>query len=151
MPQARIKTTFGEVVIPYSDVDELARELEKLPKVVALVQSRTGSLVPSESRKPRPGDEALYEFDASGRLRLLKKPNKQVALAALALWANDPEPMAPNDLELVTGIPDVVRSVLSQTNNRKYFVRRDDGRYGVSLEGFEWVTRKVAPSAKTGA
>ena len=150
MPQARIKTSFGEIVIPYSDVDELAKELERLPKAVALVQSKTGGLVPSESRKPRPGDENLYEFDSSGRLRLLKKPNKRVALAALALWANDPEPMTPNDLELVTGISDVVKSVLGQTNNKKYFVRRDDGRYSVSPEGFEWVATKVAPSVRTG-
>ncbi len=151
MPQVRIKTSFGEVVIPYSEIDELAKELEKLPRVVAQVQSKTGGLVPSESRKPRPGDETLYEFDSGGRLRLLKRPKKQVALTAFALWANDPEPMTPEDLELVTGISSVVKSVLGQTNNKKYFVRRDDGRYGLSPEGFEWVATKIGPSVRAGA
>jgi hypothetical protein len=148
MPQARIKTTFGEIVIPYSDVDELTKELEKLPKAIAMVQAKTTGLVPSESRKPKQGYEHLYEFDSNGRLRLLKKPSKQVALAALALWANDPDPLSPDDLELLTGITEVVKSVLSQTNNKKYFVRREDGRYGLTPEGFEWVSTKVAPSLK---
>lgn len=148
MQQARIKTAFGEIVIPYSDVDDLTRELEKLPKAIALVQAKTLGLVPSESRKAKPGYEHVYEFDQNGRLRLLKKPNKQVALAALALWANDPDPMSPDDLELPTGISEVVKSVLSQTNNKKYFVRRGDGRYGLTPEGFDWVSTKIAPSLK---
>jgi hypothetical protein len=148
MPQARIKTTFGEIVIAYSDVDELTKELEKLPKAIALVQAKTTGLVPSESRKSKPGYENLYEFDSNGRLRLLKKPNKQVALAALALWANDPDPMNSGDLELLTGISEIVKSVLSQTNNKKYFVRREDGRYGLTPQGFEWVSTTVAPSLK---
>jgi hypothetical protein len=148
MQQARIKTTFGEIVIPYSDLDDLTKELEKLPKAIALVQAKTTGLVPTESRKAKPGYDQLYEFDSNGRLRLLKKPSKQVALAALTLWANDPDPMSPADLELVTGISEIMKSVLGQTLNKKYFVRRADGKYGLTPEGFEWVSTKVAPSVK---
>jgi hypothetical protein len=148
MQQARIRTTFGEIVISYSNVDELTKELEKLPEAIALVQVKTTGLVASEARKPKPGYEHLYEFDSNGRLRLLRKPTKQVALAALALWANDPDPMSPADLELLTGIAEVVKSVLGQTLNKKYFVRRGDGRYGLTPEGFEWVSTIVTPPLK---
>lgn len=148
MSEARIKTSFGEIVIPYSDLDELKKGLEKLPEAISLVQAKTTGLVASEGRKPKPGYEHLYEFDSNGRLCLLKKPGKKVALAALALWSNDPEPMSASDLELTTGIPDVVKSVLSQTLNKKYFVQRPDGKYGISPQGFDWVAKKIAPSLK---
>jgi len=148
MKEARIKTSFGELVIPYADLDELTRALEDVPKAVALVQSRTTGLVPSEGRKPKPGFEHIYEFDANGKPRLLKKPGVKVALAALALYASDPDAMTPSEVELVTGISEIVKSVLGQTKNRRYFVQRPDGKYGLSPTGFAWVSKKVADSLK---
>jgi hypothetical protein len=148
MARARIKTAFGDIEIPYSNLDELRKGLDELHDVVSLVQSKVGGLIATEGRKAKPGCEHIYDFDANGRLRLLKKPGKKVALAALALWANDPDPMAAEELELVTGITEVVKSVLGQTLNKKYFVQRPDGRYGVSPEGFELAAKKVIPGLK---
>jgi hypothetical protein len=147
MPEARIKTNFGEIVIPYSNLDELTKALEDVPKAVAIVQEKTVGVVAGEGRKPKPGCEGVYEFDSNGRLRLNKKPTVKVSVAALALYANDPDPMALSELELVTGIPEIVRSVLAQTTNKKYFTQHGD-RYGLSPVGFEFVTKKVLPSLK---
>jgi hypothetical protein len=148
MAEARIKTTFGEIVVAYSSLDELNKALEDVPKAVALVQSKISGIVPAESRKPKPGCEHIYEFDSNGRLQLLKKPTKKVALAALALYASDPDPMSPSDLEFVTGLSEVVKSVLGQTENKKYFVQKGDGKYGLTPFGFEWVPNKVTPTLR---
>lgn len=147
MLEARIKTSFGEIVIPYANLEELAKALEDVPKAVALVQSKTIGLVAVEARKPKPGCENVYEFDSNGRLRLLKKPSIKVALAALALFANDPDPMTTGDLELVTGISEVAKSVVNQGKNKKYFTRHGD-RIGLSPVGFEFVSTKVLSGLK---
>jgi len=147
MSEARIKTNFGEIVIPYSNLDELTKALEDVPKAVAIVQEKTVSVVAAEGRKPKPGCEGVYEFDLNGRLRLNKKPTVKVSVAALALYANDPDPMASSELEVVTGIPEIVRSVFGQTANKKYFAQHGD-RYGLSPVGFEFVIKKVLPSLK---
>jgi len=145
MNEARIKTNFGEIVIPYANLDELKKALDELPNAVTLVQSKTVGLVAAELRKPRPGLENVYEFDSNGRPRLLKKPTKKLALTAMALYASDPEPMSASDLGIVTGIVDVVKSVVGQTLNKKYFVARGDGKYGLSPIGFQWVVDRVVP------
>ena len=147
MQEARIKTSFGEIVIPYTSLDELEKALAEMPRAVEIVRSRVAGVVPTEARKPKPGCDGMYDFDSNGRLRLLKKPKVKVALAALALYANDPDPMAVGDLEVVTGIADIVKSVLGQTLNKKYFAQHGD-RYGLSPEGFEFVTKKVLQGLK---
>jgi hypothetical protein len=148
MAEVRIKTSFGYFVIPYSNKDDLEKQLDSLPELVSLVQSKTTSVVPTESRIPKPGWEQVYAFDSNGRLSLLKKPSVKVSLTTLALFASDPDPMNVDDLERVTGIADIVKSVLGQTKNKKYFVQRTDGTYGLSPLGFDWVTKKVMPSLR---
>ena len=148
MNEARIKTSFGEIVIPYSNLDELKKALDEMPGSISLIQSKTVGLVATAERKPKPGLETIYDYDANGRLRLLKKPTSGVALAALALYLNDPEQMTAADLESVTGIVDVSSSVIRQTNNKKYFMDKKDGRFGISPDGFQWVANKVIPGLK---
>jgi hypothetical protein len=148
MPQVRIKTDFGEVVIPYSILEELDKDLDQLPAVIAQVKSKVAGIASIEPRKPKPGCEEIYRFGPDGRLELFAKPDKKVALAALSLYAYDPQPLLASELETVTGLPDVARSVLRNGSNAKYFDPKPDGRWGLSLVGFQWVRSEVLPKLK---
>lgn len=146
MSEARIKTSFGEIVVSYSSLDELSKALDEIPKAVELVLSKAGTVAPSEPRKPKPGCEQIYRFGPDGQLELLRRPQKKVALVALALYAYDPQPLTAEQIEAFTGLSDVAKNVLNAGANKKYFVFRGNGGYGLSQFGFQWVTSRVVPT-----
>jgi hypothetical protein len=148
MSEVRIKTDFGEVAIPYSNVEELAKGLDELPAVVAQVRSKVGGIASIETRKPKPGSEQIYRFGPDGKLELFAKPGTKVALAALTLYAYDPEALAASELEVVSGLPDIVHKVLRGGSNAKYFDLKPEGKWGLSTVGFQWVTDHVLPELK---
>lgn len=148
MGEVHVRTGFGVVVIPYSNLDELGGLLDEVPDVAALVQRKLGTVVQGEPRKPKPGFEQIYRFGPNGRLEFLKRPGKKVALVALALYAYDPDPVATPEIEAVTGVANVIRYVLTPAGNKKYFTQRVDGTYTLSPFGFQWIANKVVPGLK---
>jgi hypothetical protein len=126
MADVRIKTDFGEVVIPYSNLEDLAKNLGQLPAVIAQVKSKVAGIASIESRKPKHGCEEIYRFGPDGNLELFAKPDKKVALAALSLYAYDPQPLLASELEGATGLSDVARAVLRNGSNAKYFDSKPD-------------------------
>jgi len=62
MPEAIIKTNFGEIRITYSNLDELNVALQDIRGQVQAISNAVGSLVPAPQRLPKPGYENAYRF-----------------------------------------------------------------------------------------
>lgn len=153
MPEAIVKTTFGEVHITYNDMDELKAALQGLAEQVKVIAEETTELIPAQPRSarlPKPGYEAAYQFAPSGQAELLIFPPVLVQLAVLGLFAYHPDPVAVPELENVTGISEIVAKVLGQTANKKYFRRIDDS-YGLSTDGITLFMEKVKPAIDAAA
>jgi hypothetical protein len=148
MPEVRIKTSFGEVVIPYSSLEELEQGLTDLERVIQLVQSKTPNIVPPEPRRPKPGYEDIYTFTPSGRVELLVAPANRGELVGLVLFAHDPERIPTDVLEHEVGIAKVVSAVLTLPHYKKYFVRLDRGTYCLSPDGRTWIVTEVIPALR---
>jgi hypothetical protein len=148
MPEVRIKTSFGEVVIPYSNLEELEQGLRDVEEVIRLVQSKSSSIVPPEPRRPKPGYEDIYTFTASGRVELLVAPANRGEAVGLILFAHDPERIPTESLEQEAGIIEVVRTVLTNAYYKKYFVRLDKGTYSLSPDGRAWIMNEVIPALR---
>lgn len=145
MPEVRIKVPFGEIVVPYSTVDELEAGLGDIKKVLETVQSKARNVTLTEPRNPKVGFEDIYRFTPSGRVELLVAPGKQGESVGLVLLGHDPEPPKSDVLEEETGVQKVVRNVLTTGAYKKYFIRLSDGRYTLTPEGKAWVADQVIP------
>jgi hypothetical protein len=148
MPEARIKTTFGEIVIPYTNLDDLGKGLADIDSVIKAVEVKVGNILPLEPRAPKPGLEDIYRFTYSGRVELLGAPGKQTDTVGLVVFAHDPEPVPSAILEQETGVEGVVRNILTTGAYKKYFLRLADGRYTLTPEGKTWVVEQVIPKLR---
>jgi hypothetical protein len=136
MPEARIRTEFGDIRFSYEDATSLDEQLKGVAAQVAAIAKLAAPLLPKPPRPPKPGYEHAYRFTPSGAVELLYFPNVKTKLVALALFAYHPDMVDASILERVTGVDNVAGVVLNQTANKKYF-RRDADIYGLTLEGIQ--------------
>lgn len=148
MNQVRIKRDFGEVVIEYSNLEDLENKLEEIEKIEELVTAKVGAPRSVHAqRQPKPGYEDIYQFLPDGLVELLIFPNKNVQRVALVFFAYD-QAVDPLLIERCTNIRYVVSKVIKAGGNRKYFVRNKEGKYSLSSDGIEWVTSVVIPKLR---
>lgn len=148
MNQVRVKCNFGDLVIEYSNLEDLERKLEEVGKAQELVVSKIGpSLYEHGQRQPKPGYEDVYRFLPDGTVELLLFPMKNVQKVGLVLFAYD-QAISPSILEKCTNIQNVIGNVLQSGPNKRYFTRTKDGRYSLSPVGFSWVTSTVIPNLR---
>ena len=142
MTEARIRTGFGNIRITFNTNDELKEILDSLESQIQMLQTTASKISPPPPRLPKPGYEYAYRFLASGRVELLFFPESKNQIVALALFAYAPESVPIMEIEQITLIEKVFESVLSQSNNKKYYVKTDLG-YRLSPEGFNLVLTSV--------
>lgn len=149
MQHVIVRTDFGEIRFEYGDETELAEILKRLPNDIALISETALSAVKMDLGSVKPGYEKVYRFSPRGSVELLVIPESGVVAAALTLFAAYPETLHIEEIKRSTGNQDVERAVLSQTNNKKYFVKTEDF-YGLSDEGRKWIMAKIPPQTPQG-
>lgn len=148
MPEVRIKTDFGEVVIPYNNIDELREGMKNIEEVVELVNSRVNGIVQKEIRKPKPGYEDLYSFTADGLVEILKTPDSELKTVIMVLFAYHPKGATIQQISESSGVRQVARKYLSAGSYKKYFVKMSKDNYGLSQEGLEFATSRITPELR---
>jgi hypothetical protein len=148
MPEARIKTSFGDIRISYKDEGELKGALQGLEVQVETISQAVAELIPPPPRLPKPGYEKAYQFSPTGKVELLIFPSILVQKTILALFAYSPDSVSAKELEDVIGIDKIETKVLGQTNNKKYF-RKTDNAYGLTTDGLDFFMEKIKPSVYT--
>jgi len=144
MPEATIKTDFGDIRITYSNMSDLEAALKEIQDHAKVISKAAGNLTPKTPRVPKPGYEKVYRFLPTGMAELLIFLKKPLQLAAMVLFIYHPEMVSAQDLEEITGITDIAKKVLGQTNNKKYFRKKHD-TYGLTDDGLSLFINKVKP------
>jgi hypothetical protein len=144
MPEATIKTDFGDIRITYNNTSDLEAALKEIHDHAKIISKVAGKLTPQTPRIPKPGYEKVYRFSPNGRVELLIFPKKPLQLAVMVLFIYHPDTVSADDLEEITGITGIAKKVLWQTNNKKYF-RKKDNTYGLAEDGLSLFMKKVKP------
>lgn len=142
MPEARIRTEFGDIRFSYEDTSGLEETLKEIAAQVAAISKLVAPLLPKPARPAKPGFEHAYRFTPAGFVELLHFPKVKTRLVALTLFAYHPDMVDPDIVERVTGVTNVAGVVLNQTANKKYFRRRDE-TYGLTPEGIQLAVESV--------
>lgn len=145
MTEAKVNTSFGEILISYNNIEELQASLAGLEEQIKLISEATKKIVPQAQRLPKNSYENAYRFSPSGSVELMYIPPVSLHLVAFAMFAYYPEPVTTAELEKVTGISDIVSKVLGQTMNKKFFRKVDNSLYGLSQDGLKLVVEKIQP------
>lgn len=148
MHQVRIKRDFGELVIEYTDLQDLEEKLNELENTEQLVLSKVGgSLARHAGREAKPHYQDAYRFLSDGTVELLLLPTKNVQKVGLVLFAYD-QAVSVSAIEKCTSIQNVAANVLNSGPNKKYFIRTSEGNYALSPDGLTWVTSTVIPNLR---
>lgn len=146
--ETKIRTKFGEIVLNFDSIEELKSNIEALDvsTVSEIVWKKFESLVPTETRKPKPDLEKFYSFTSSGFVELAYVPDAltKPELIALILFAYHPEAASTQRISLSSGIKNVT-DYLTQTNYKKYWWKTQDEEYVLGDEGLKWVSSKILP------
>jgi hypothetical protein len=110
------------------------------------VKEKLGTVLTTESRKPKPGLENVYRFTSDGLVELLKVPDTKVETIGLVIFAFDPSPASFGSVARSTGITDP-SVYLSKKQYQKYFTRTKEG-YRLSPEGKAWIVDDVLPGLR---
>ena len=143
MPQVRIKTDFGEIVIPYNDISELQKGLNDIDKVIETVNTKFDLIKPKESLKVKQGFEDIYTINHDGTVSILKSGNKTENIG-IVLFAYDPAPLKVKFVAESSGVikaKDIIK-------DPKYFERKEYGSYKLNADGLKWITSVVIPKLR---
>jgi hypothetical protein len=147
--EARLRTKFGEIVVNFDTLEELKSNIEALDvnRVSEILWKKFESLVPTETRKPKPSFEKLYSFTSSGLVELAYIPDAltKPELVALVLFAYHPEAASTEQIFLSSGIKNAASDYLTHPSYKKYWWKTQDGKYVLGDEGLKWVSSKILP------
>ncbi|MEM3112539.1 MAG: hypothetical protein QXY90_05820 [Candidatus Anstonellales archaeon] len=138
MPEVRIKTDFGEISIPYTEVSDLEKGLANIDKVIEIVNSKTGTIKSKEKPKVKLGFEDIYTINDDGSVSILK-PGTKTENIGIVLFAYDPQPLKTDLISYSSG---VTRSH-DYMKGSKYFDRLEHGYYKLNAEGLSWIINEV--------
>jgi hypothetical protein len=149
--EARVKTKFGEIVFNYDTLDELKSNVESLDvnAVSDIMSKKFESVVEKAVREPKPGFEEVYRFTDSGLVELIRSPDNKAEVVAVVMFAYHPEPAEIEQIALSTGIKDVASRYLTHSQYKKFWTKVQKDKYGLTADGLEWVTKKIAPGLTT--
>jgi hypothetical protein len=146
--EARVKTTFGEIVVNFDTLEELKSNLEGLDVNTAseIIQKKFETVTVIEKRKQKLGLEKYYNFTSSNLVELPNVPEtlSKPELIAFVLFAYHPEVASIQNISLSSGIKSVT-NYLSQTAYKKIWWKTQDGRYVLSDDGIKLVSSKILP------
>jgi hypothetical protein len=147
---AVIKTKIGAIIINFDSLKELESSVESLDinAISDVLWKKFESIIVKEIRQPKPGYEDIYRFTPDGLIEILNIPESKAETVALVLFAYYPEAATIQQIALSSGIRNVASDYLSHKNYRKYWWKTEDGKYVLSQEGLEWVTKKIIPNLK---
>ncbi len=148
MPEVRIKTDFGEVVIPYNNIEELENGLKEIEKVVELVSSKAANIIKKESVQQKTGFEDLFSLTSDGLVEIKKAPDSEVKTVALVLFAYHPNGASTKQISKSSGVGNVSSRILTHSAYKKYFRKLGKKNYGLSQEGLEFVTKEIIPKLR---
>lgn len=139
MPQAKIKTDYGELVIDFIDDNDLKTKLESVnfDKINEMITSKAGITKQIEIIQEF---KDLYTRDRNG-LRLLKYPKDKSDQLRLAIFLAG-RPLTQSELFHATGIK----------NPKAYTVANDfekvEGSVSIKSEGRKYVVEKIIPTIR---
>jgi len=145
MPEVRITTDFGEIVIPYNNLAELDAGLADVEKVVELVSSKLAGIT-IETRKPKRGYEDVYEINKDGSVSILK-PGNNVENIGIVLFAYDPTPLKVEFIEHSSDVKDPQKTIGAKYYE-KYFEKVRYGVYKLKADGLKWIVDDVIPKLR---
>lgn len=140
--EVRIKTDFGEIVIPYNNVSDLEKELADVDKVIEVVSAKVGTI--KEKPKVKPGFEDIYNINEDGSVSILK-PGGKTENIGIVLFAYDPIPLKVEFIAKSSGVKkakDFLRG--------KYFDRLEHGHYKLNADGLSWIINQIIPTLRGG-
>jgi hypothetical protein len=146
MPEVRIKTDFGEVVIPYNNLSELELGLQDIDKVTELVAKKAGNVVKARTKT---AFEDIFGFASGGLVELYKTPDTELKTVVLVLFAYHPAGATTEDIFKSSGVKDAARNYLTAGGSKKYFSKLSKGRYGLSQEGLVFATTRIIPELRS--
>ncbi len=143
--ETRIKTTFGELVVHFDNIEQFRENINSLDTdaVTSIVNDKLGNLIVLEPRKAKPGAEFAYRFTSQGKVELVKIPSSAPMSIGLVLFAYDPEPVSPDEVFRASGSKPV--SYVSHIDYKKFFDKTADGKLLLSQPGRLWVQNEVLP------
>ncbi|WP_133124032.1 hypothetical protein [Nitrosotalea sinensis] len=143
MSEVRIRTEFGEVVIPYNEVSDLEKGLANIDKVIEIVNSKVGHLKGKEKPKVKFGFEDIYTINDDGSISILR-PGTKTENIGIVLYAYDPKPLKTDLITLFSG----VKQSQDYMRNSKYFDKLERGYYKLNAAGLSWIINEVVPKLK---
>lgn len=143
MPEVRINTDFGEIVIPYNNVSELEKGLTDVDKVIETVNSRVGTVKSKEKPNVKPGFEDIYSINYDGSVSILK-PGTKTEYIGIVLFAYNPTPLKVEFISNSSG----VKNATDFLSKGKYFDRLEYGSYKLNSMGLNWIINEVVPALK---
>ena len=144
--EIRIKKNDVELIIPFTDNDDLNTKLEECDKIFEIVRNKLGSRIFGE-QKMRTDLKGICEFqqDHVVLLKSIKSPTRKVGLV---LHAYGPMGATLNEISLSTGIRNPSKDALTAGRTKKYFRKIDKEHYGLSSLGLDWIVNEVLPKIK---
>lgn len=136
MPEVRIKTDFGEIVIPYNNLSELESGLKEIDKVIEIVTAKVGTI--KEKPKVKSGFEDIYIINDVGSVSILK-PGSKTENIGIVLFAYDPTPLKVEFISNSSG----VKNAADFLGKGKYFDRLEHGFYKLNSTGLNWIINEV--------
>ena len=147
--EVRLRTKFGEIVFNFDTLEELKSNIEELDVKTAseILWAKFESLVPTETRKPKPGFEKLYNFTPNGlvELALIPPALTKPELVAFVLFAYHPQAASTEQIFLSSGIRNAASDYLTHPNYKKFWWKTQDGTYVLGDEGLKWFFSKIVP------
>lgn len=143
MPEVRIKTDFGEIVIPYNEISDLEKGLANVDKIVETVNSKVGTIRSKEKPKIKPGFEDIYTINDDGSISILR-PGTKTENIGIVLFAYDPKPLKTDFITLSSG----VKQSQDYMKGSKYFDKLERGYYKLNADGLSWVINEMVPKLR---
>lgn len=141
MPEVRIKTDFGEIVIPFNEISELQKGLQDIEKVIQIVNAKIGKI--SKKPKVKTGFEDIYTINDDGSVSILK-PAEKTENIGIVLFAYDPVPLKPKVIATYSG----AKNAKDLLRKAKYFDKLEYGTYKLNAEGLTWIVNTVFPKLR---